>query len=513
MFEVATVKDVSTSLHSIFDKYEQDRSDMRTMSDFVKHHGDVLHFFIAGNTSSYTSNAALGLFDFDNAVKCLDSHYWSQVMNMTDVLECMPNDKRSEWNEQIRENKTVPFEKETVLSTVQYLLLSRESFVAEKVEGIFNKLSGRHKTNSPMAFRERMIIEYVMDKFHSINYDRVGYLHDLRTVIAKIQNRDEPKHWMTTEDINRIPKSNSFGEWFEFDGGAFKVRLYKAGTAHLEVHPEVANQLNRFLAMRNPTYIASKDRQESSKTKVIPLRNITVSVDVLETIRSVLGKWSLGSDRLFVSLSDNKQTKKEFIELIESIGGSVDGHYVCFDFDPTSVLSYVSRMGCVPDKKSYQFYPTTEQLSETMVRMLWPTRSWQTFLEPSAGQGGLALHLKDRDITCVEISDLNCEVLKSKGLKKVICQDFMTYPVSNKFDSIIMNPPFADGQAVAHVKKAFKHLNPGGTLVACLPSSLKNKTIINNVDHRWSVTFEDQFEGTSVRVVILKIKIPGKEEE
>ena len=50
--------------------------------------------------------------------------------------------------------------------------------------------------------------------------------------------------------------------------------------------------------------------------------------------------------------------------------------------------------------------------------------------------------------------------------------DFMDHNVVNKYDVIVMNPPFGHGgkEAAEHVGKAIKHLNNGGRIVSLIPT-------------------------------------------
>src|SRR5690625_4763874 len=49
---------------------------------------------------------------------------------------------------------------------------------------------------------------------------------------------------------------------------------------------------------------------------------------------------------------------------------------------------------------------------------------------------------------------------------------FEDHSIVNKYDSIVMNPPFGQGgkTAMEHVKKAYSHLREGGRLVALVPT-------------------------------------------
>lgn len=117
---------------------------------------------LRGNVSKdryYTAiNYTRGLFDSKGAIKALDATYWSRAMQLTDVYDAMPQDRRDEWNDNIKKLTTPSFTSEVVLPTLQNLLNSRLKFLAERVDGVFKSLFGTHVTNSPFAVEKFMII-------------------------------------------------------------------------------------------------------------------------------------------------------------------------------------------------------------------------------------------------------------------------------------------------------------------------------------------------------------------
>lgn len=53
--------------------------------------------------------------------------------------------------------------------------------------------------------------------------------------------------------------------WWPVDGGAIRIRVYMVGTAHLEIHPEMAWRLNAVLAHLHPMAIPANARQRPAK--------------------------------------------------------------------------------------------------------------------------------------------------------------------------------------------------------------------------------------------------------
>ena len=501
--EVSTNK-VMTSMVALFVDYAEKLEGIRKISDFVRGKDELINYFFSG--SEVSSYMAEKLFEFAPAKAALDAEFWSKAINMTDVLECMSADKRNEWSKMIRDQKTPDFTKENVFTTISNLLGSRGSFLAEKVDGIFRKLSGNHVTNSPQGFRKRMIISYVLDSYGFVNHNAVEYLHDLRSVIAKIQGRDEPKTSNTRSEIGHIARAKAYGEWHEFDGGAFKVRLYKIGTAHMEIHPSIAIKLNQILAQLHPMALATESRKMSKAEKSVPLMNDILPYEVTACLAEIADSVARGRTAYF-SPADKKDlsraTLDRFEEVMEFLGAKFSKGCYSFPYDAGEVLHKIIRTGCLPEKVSHQFYPTPDDLAVRVVRLVEP-RSEDKILEPSAGHGALAAHLPKGSTTCVEVNPVNSEILKQKGFN-VICADFLKWEPGKTFNKIVMNPPFAKGEAERHVRKASELLQENGIIVAIVPASLRNKTIVKGMNHHWSEVITGAFDGTNVSVAILEL--------
>lgn len=494
----------------------------------------ALHYFAeyAGKQERHLSSSTVNdLFNLEGAIAHLNAAFWSKAMQLTDVLDAMPQKRRDEWNRQITnplgEKKdrysnewiTPPipeFTDENVRSTLAALLTQRETFFAERVDGIFRSLSKTHVTNAPEGFGKRMIIARAINEWGTVEHSTAGVINDLRCVIAKFMGRDEPK-WDATSSVVKFARLRR-GEWINVDGGAIRIRCYIVGTAHLEVHPDMAWRLNCVLAQLHPAAIPSQFRERPKKRarehKLIgrPLPFAVVArLGTLEPARDinpgrnwntntwvkVPGCWD------FKASSKSAQLQAEADRIMESIGGTkVSELRWAFDYDPTEVVQEIIASGCVPDQKAHQFYPTPERLARIAVDMA-DIGEGDTCLEPSAGMGGLADLMPMERTACVEISSLHCKVLEAKG-HNVTQGDFLAAvdAGSLEFDRVVMNPPFSEGRWQAHVQHAATLIKPSGKLVAILPASAKGKDLLPGWDCTWSGAYDNEFPGTSVSVVI-----------
>src|SRR5690606_6512352 len=190
---------------------------------------NALYYCLQGATDPKAGRSAAPevekLLNVEKATAALDADFWDRATQLTDVQECMPEKRRYDWYELIQKRETPPFTPENVLPTFEDLLSSRAKFFAERVDGVFQALSRTHVTNQPEGFGKRMIINYILSDFGGYaNYERVGYIHDLRCVIARFMGRDEPKREDSSHAVMHAAKTP--GKWITIDGGALRLRVY-----------------------------------------------------------------------------------------------------------------------------------------------------------------------------------------------------------------------------------------------------------------------------------------------
>jgi predicted RNA methylase len=138
----------------------------------------------------------------------------------------------------------------------------------------------------------------------------------------------------------------------------------------------------------------------------------------------------------------------------------------------------IANEAVVDFKKTLQFFETPEGVARKMadIATLRPT---ERVLEPSAGLGAIARVAREivglENIVCYEADPKRRLALIQAGFAvrghaeagNDFC-DFLSVDPKRivDIDVVLMNPPFARGQDIAHVLHAFKFLQPGGRLVA-----------------------------------------------
>lgn len=122
-------------------------------------------------------------------------------------------------------------------------------------------------------------------------------------------------------------------------------------------------------------------------------------------------------------------------------------------------------------REGNDYFATPEPLGQKMVE--WARiEPGNDVLEPSAGHGAIARWFPESARrTVVEPSAELASRLMLATDAKVRQHTFENLDIVNKYDRIVMNPPFGAGgkTAMQHLEKAFRHLRAGGRIVAIVP--------------------------------------------
>lgn len=171
------------------------------------------------------------------------------------------------------------------------------------------------------------------------------------------------------------------------------------------------------------------------------------------------------------------------------------------------------------NREGVDFYPTPEPIGFKMVE--WAElREGENVLEPSAGHGAIARYVpRENQLVAIEPSQQlfsELQLIAGSQGRKFVDDFFENYNIVNKFDAVLMNPPYgvAGATAMKHLDKAFSHLNEGGRVIAIIPRGSTDKKFESWVNSKKdavftgevllpSVTFERAGTSVSTRIVIV----------
>lgn len=160
-----------------------------------------------------------------------------------------------------------------------------------------------------------------------------------------------------------------------------------------------------------------------------------------------------------------------------------------------------------------QLFPTPPEVARQVVELA-DVEPGMSILEPSAGTGRLIQALSPigrYQVKAVEIwPALADELVRTwPTTLPVVTGDFLeqTPEELGTFDRVVMNPPFANGADIKHVKHALGFLKPGGKLVAIVANGPRQQEQLQPLADAWidlpDGTFKE--EGTNVRTAIVVI--------
>lgn len=221
-------------------------------------------------------------------------------------------------------------------------------------------------------------------------------------------------------------------------------------------------------------------------------------------------------------------------EVLEAAGGKwnrkAKAHI--FPSDARELMESIILTGEVSKTKSEDklmgYFPTPRPIAERLVELAeYPDSedSGLTTLEPSAGSGALLEVIPwDFCSTAVEINEDRAKEIKQKFPAWFVeCADFLQWqPTGNvpeRFDRVVMNPPFAKQDDIKHVNHALRFLAPDGVLVAVMSAGVmfrENKlttefrALVESRGGEFEEILDGAFKesGTMVRTVI--VRIPGE---
>lgn len=158
-----------------------------------------------------------------------------------------------------------------------------------------------------------------------------------------------------------------------------------------------------------------------------------------------------------------------------------------------------------------QLFPTPPELAARMVEEA-DIQPGQQVLEPSAGTGNIIEACRRASLSAavvaVELNTRLAQSLRGRHDIPVVCGDFLEQNGNlGKFDRVLMNPPFANGADIQHIKHAIGFLKPGGRLVAICANGPRQNEALRPIADTWEPLPAGTFAeaGTNVNAVLLTV--------
>lgn len=172
---------------------------------------------------------------------------------------------------------------------------------------------------------------------------------------------------------------------------------------------------------------------------------------------------------------------------IEGIGGkwkTSEQAYV-FKSCPESLLDRIRGGEAIDLERAYRkktnFFWTPKTVLDVIEEYIFIPRDAR-FLEPSAGRGAIASYFRDLytnyewQLDCCELDPENRDELQEQGFR-LVGEDFLSMPKPERgYHVIVGNPPFSKGQDVAHFRKMYQMLAPGGRMAVIMSNGWRTSS-------------------------------------
>lgn len=193
--------------------------------------------------------------DFELLVSKIDSSIWGYLMDQSGLMTFMDRNAKENWRRGVYECKTPALTRENIELTFRGMHESRLQYFEQGIIRAFMQLSWDYKTNSPVAFGKRIIVNsLVRDGRHPVN-STCDDVDDLIRAFHLLDNKPEPDHrYATYYQISAA----SGAKRNELDSEYLSIRWYKRGTGHISFkRPDLVLGMNRIIAKHYPGALAA----------------------------------------------------------------------------------------------------------------------------------------------------------------------------------------------------------------------------------------------------------------
>ena len=199
-------------------------------------------------------------------------------------------------------------------------------------------------------------------------------------------------------------------------------------------------------------------------------------------VLAVLGAARVEGNQLFLTGQLDRNLYQRTDKVLQAAGGKWNRSKKAHVFDSCAEdrIEQMISTGDIVVPQVFGYFPTPPAVVDILMELAQIERG-HFVLEPSAGQGAIALKVAERTplLQMVELLETNASklfelFLGNKECTTLVTQgDFLTMSPLPNFDRVVMNPPFEKQADIHHVLHAFKFLKPGGRLVSVMGAGVQ----------------------------------------
>ena len=203
------------------------------------------------NLPAFTGEGALAAY-----IQHFDANAWDYLLNESGLRTFMDAKTRKKWDEDIYKRQVPELTHENIYATFRVMHDRRGDMFEQGVLAVFRSLSWSYKTNQPVAFGKRIILEYAVSAFRGemfggLEHAAANKVDDLLRVFHVLDGKPEPDHRNGSYHRTlaaKWPKENKV-----VDLDYFSMKGFKNGNAHVTfTRPDLVDKMNEILAKHYP---------------------------------------------------------------------------------------------------------------------------------------------------------------------------------------------------------------------------------------------------------------------
>ena len=178
--------------------------------------------------------------------KSVDAELWRYLGDESGLVTLMDTKTKSEWHDSLEKGDFPALNSDNIRATFEALSQSKVAFMEKGVIQVFKELSWNYKTNSPVKFGSRIIVDRFICRWGNLNYGIYNKVDDLIKVFHMVDKKPVKDHRDgISEEFARARKEGMS----EFENEYIKLRWYAKGSAHVTFkRPDLVQELNRIVA-------------------------------------------------------------------------------------------------------------------------------------------------------------------------------------------------------------------------------------------------------------------------
>lgn len=177
----------------------------------------------------------------------------------------------------------------------------------------------------------------------------ISPLSELRVICAFFRGEQVKAIHNTKSLVEALVEHEGFRKWICIDGNSIRFRVYKNGSMHIDVHPDIAERLNNILSAIVPLALPADRMAHSKKSlEAFPVLKQCIDFDTRMQLSELMfkndgdNKWSCWTS--LGSLAERKSSSVA-ADTLRFLGATVTKYDVTFSYDPCEVIRYIGQIG------------------------------------------------------------------------------------------------------------------------------------------------------------------------